>query len=210
LVVDSGVKHQNTRGDFNQRVAACRAGVAFLRSSFAGITHLRDVQNVGWDELEPLLPEVITLSQLHEQGLEIGDIPGLPTQAPLRVRACCRHVWSENRRVLQAFDAMKAGAIQDLGELLTQAHASVRDDYTVSCRELEILVAAASEVDGVIGARLTGAGWGGCIVAVVHEEAVGEFNQHVGPVYQRLTGRQPSIFPCTAGAGAGMVVDWGR
>jgi galactokinase len=80
----------------------------------------------------------------------------------------------------------------------------------VSCRELEILVAAASEVDGVIGARLTGAGWGGCIVAVVHEEAVGEFNQHVGPVYQRLTGRQPSIFPCTAGAGAGMVVDWGR
>jgi galactokinase len=204
IVVDSHVHHENARGQFNERVAACRAGTGLLKLAYPGISHLRDVQNRPWSELEPLLPEQITLAELHRQGVELGDLPGL-VEVPLQVRARCRHVWSENQRVLAAVDALRAGDVTRLGRLLDQAHASARDDYEISCPELESLVGAAREVDGVMGARLTGAGWGGCIIALVEEAAVAGFEQHVAACYEQETGRQANIFACRAGPGAGAV-----
>jgi galactokinase len=135
----------------------------------------------------------------------LGEIPGLDRQAPLRVRACCRHVWTENHRVEAALTAMQQNNISELGRLLNEAHASARDDYAISCAELEVLTKSACEVDGVAGARLTGAGWGGCMVALVHESAVGEFERHVQQQFQQQVGRIPAIFPCQAGPGAGFV-----
>jgi galactokinase len=205
LVVDSGVKHTNTRGEFNQRVAACRAGVAILRRTAPTITHLRDVQEVPWEVLEPDLPEELAVADLAEQNLDIGDVPGLHRDALLRVRACCRHVWTENRRVLDALDALRNHEIAQLGALMDAAHASARDDYQISCPEIEVIVNAARQVDGVAGARLTGAGWGGCVVALVQRDAVDAFMRHVPLAYQHATGRTASVFPCTAGPGAGLV-----
>lgn len=207
LVVDSGVKHQNTRGAFNQRVAACRAGVALLRDFNPAMTHLRDIQEMPWDDLEPFLPDALTFAELALRGLDIGDVPGLQPDTLLRVRACCRHVWTENRRVLDALEAMRNHEIARLGELMNAAHASARDDYQISCPEIEVLVEAARQVNGVAGARLTGAGWGGCMVALVHKDAVGDFQRHVPSAYQQKIGVTPTIFPCSAGTAAGLVVE---
>jgi len=205
LVVDSGVHHGNVRGEFNQRVAACRAGVALLKQHHPQMTHLRDVHTIDWPTLEAFLPETATAMGLQEQGFTLGEIPGLNHQAPLRVRACCRHVWTENHRVEAALTAMQQNNITELGRLLNEAHASARDDYAISCAELEVLTKSACEVEGVAGARLTGAGWGGCMVALVHQDAVTDFERHVQQQFQIQIGRVPAIFPCQAGPGAGLV-----
>ncbi len=205
LVVDSGVHHRNVGGAYNQRVAACRAGVALLRARYAGITHLRDVQDVPWGGLAAELPEEIAVAVLLARGIELGDLPGVNPDTVLQVRARCRHVWTENRRVIEAVAALRAGDTAALGRLLDAAHASVRDDYEVSCPEIECLVRAGREVDGVAGTRLTGAGWGGCIVALVRNDAVPAFEAHVTGRYRAETGRNASFFACRAGPGAGLV-----
>jgi len=204
LIADSGVRHQKVvRGAYNQRVAACRAGVGLLRPHFPDITYLRDVQNVPWTELAEWLPEEATVSEIREGGVHLGDVPGLTSDTLLKIRACCRHVWTENRRVEAAVVALAAGDVATLGSLLNEAHASARDDYEISCPELESLVFAAREVDGVVGARLTGAGLGGCIVAVVHNDAVSDFKAHVSKQFQAQMGRGTTIFACQSGPGAG-------
>lgn len=205
LVMDSGVRHTNTRNEFNQRVAACRAGVVLLRRAHPGITHLRDVENVEWAGLETELPEQVRLADLRAAGLSLGDLPNVPENAPLQVRACCRHVWTENHRVLQTIDALDRNDIGRVGELLDEAHASAATDYRISTPELDALTRAARQVDGVAGARLTGAGWGGCVISLVPDEQVDEFTAHVGRAYQQQTGRSATIFPCQAGPGAGLV-----
>jgi galactokinase len=205
IIVDSGVRHRNVGGGYNHRVAACRAGVALLRARYARITHLRDVQDEPWEEIVRCLPEETTVAELSASGVDLGDVPGLTADACLRVRARCRHVWTENRRVLDAMAAMRAGDALRLGRLLDEAHASARDDYEISCPELECLVHAAGEVEGVAGARLTGAGWGGCIVALVRADAVPAFVTHVTDTYRRETDLTAVAFDCRAGPGAGRV-----
>jgi galactokinase len=203
LIADSGVRHQNVRGEYNHRVAACRAGVKLLQARYAGITHLRDVQDVPWEDLASLLPEETTVSELSSRGIDLGDIPGLTMATQLKVRPRCRHVWTENRRVEDAVKALSGGDVATFGRLLNEAHASARDDYEISCPELEILVAMAQEVDGVVGARLTGAGWGGCIVAVVRDDAVDAFENHVTAEYPSQTGKSTAVFACRSAPGAG-------
>jgi galactokinase len=205
LVVNSGVRHENARGGYNHRVAACRAGVVLLRDMYPGVTHLRDLQGVPWEELSLHLPDEVTAGELWERGYDLGDLPGLTADVPLKVRSRCRHVWTENARVLAAMDALHANDVPLVGRLLDEAHRSARDDYEVSCQELECLVAAAKEVDGVAGARLTGAGWGGCIVALVHADAVPDFEAHLSNCYKAQVGREAAIFACRAGPGAGLV-----
>ncbi len=205
LVVDSGVHHENARGEFNQRVAACRAGVGILRQTYPNISHLRDVQTVPWNELADQLPTVISARELSEQGISLGELPNLDHETPLRVQACCRHVWTENQRVILASDALETRNASTLGNLLDAAHASARDDYQISCPEIEFLVEQARAIDGVYGARLTGAGWGGSIVALVEREATQEFTGRLHQRYIEATGLIPAIFPCSAGPGAGVV-----
>ena len=207
LVADTGVRHANVRGEYNLRVAACRAGVACLCPHYPGITHLRDVQDVAWAELAALLPEVLTVAEAraHFHRADMDNVP-LPTEdAELRVRACCRHVHSENERVRATVAALEAGDITTIGHLLNQAHTSARDDYDISCPELEALVEAARGVEGTAGARLTGAGWGGCIVALARQEAVPDFKAEVPRRYREQTGRESTIFVCRTGGSAGLV-----
>jgi galactokinase len=203
LIADSGVRHSNVRGEYNHRVAACRAGVRLLASRFPGITHLRDVQDTPWRDLAPILPIETTVAELADQGIKLGDLPGLVANTRLKVRARCRHVWTENRRVEAAVMELRDGNASAFGRLLDEAHASARDDYEISCPELEVLVETAREVEGVVGARLTGAGWGGCIVAVVPDDSIEAFQAHVSKAYPARSGRSTTIFACRTASGAG-------
>jgi len=205
LVVNSGVKHQNVRGDFNRRVASCRAGVALLQSHYPGITHLRDVETVSWEEISPYLPQETTVATLAQQGIDLGDIPGIEPDTQLKIQARCRHVWTENRRVLEASLALRHGDTTTLGRLLFEAHASARDDYEVSCVELETLIDLLRHEPGVLGARLTGAGWGGCVMALVENSQVNEVSQRIAASYLAKTGLEADCFICLPGSGAGMV-----
>ncbi len=205
LIADSGVHHSNVRGEYNKRVASCRIGVALLRAQHPGITHLRDVHNIPWTELVSALPERISATEAAASGLLDADIPGIEPEDILHVRACCRHVWHENHRVEQALASLQSGDLAALGALLQDAHASARDDYAISTPELETLVDAAGAAPGVVGARLTGAGWGGCVLVLVRQEQAAHAAESIQDSFRRTHGRVPAIFPCRTGAAAGLV-----
>lgn len=116
-----------------------------------------------------------------------------------------RHVVSENERVLAGIEALEAGDWAALGALINAAHLSLRDDYEVSCAELEALRAAALDAPGCLGARLVGAGFGGCVLALVEADQVDAFAARVAGRYRRATGLQPGIFATRAADGAGIV-----
>jgi galactokinase len=205
IVADTKTRHQNTRSEFNVRVAEGRIGVALLKRRYPEITHLRDLERFPWAEVEPLLPEALTHQGLEALGLRLADLIDvkLPdTGQPFRVRARCRHIVSENARVKACVAALRGGEIERVGALLKEAHRSVRDDYGASCRELDTLVRLAEEVEGVIGARMTGAGWGGCIIALARAGCEQAFAQYVAPRYQQATGLATDIFICRSGDGA--------
>ncbi len=113
----------------------------------------------------------------------------------------CRHVISENRRTLEAVAALEAGDLARLGALMNASHRSLRDDYEVSCRELDAMVEASWQQEGVWGARMTGAGFGGCTIALVRSEATASFCQGVAQAYRRATGLEPEIHVCVAAEG---------
>ncbi len=209
VVADSGVRHANTGPHFNRRVAECSVGVRLLERHYPGITHLRDVEALAWGQVEPLLPEVISRTVLLSAGIDparILDNGVDPQTDAFFVRRRCRHVVSENRRVLEACAALEAGDVNRLGELMNAAHRSARDDYEISTPEVEALVSEALALPGVVAARLTGAGWGGCIVALVAQEAAAEVAPRLAMGYRRATGLQSHVFVCRSAAGAGLVL----
>ncbi len=207
LIINSGVKHQNVGGGYNWRVAACRAGVAILKEDFPDMTHLRDVQDHAWEELEPLLPEALTVAELAHRGIDLSDIPTLVPDALLEMRAKCRHVHTENQRVKLAIEAMNNSDMKGLGQLLNQAHKSAKDDYDISCNELELLQGFLQQQTGVLGARLTGAGWGGCVIALTQATRSKQVAEAVKAHYYAETNIDPDVFVCQASQGAGKVAD---
>jgi galactokinase len=115
------------------------------------------------------------------------------------------HVISENERTLQAAEVMKRGEASELGQLMELSHMSLRDDFEVSSRELNIMVECAERQAGCYGARMTGAGFGGCAVALVRQDAAEAFSVGVAAEYQAATGLRPNIYICTASNGAEIV-----
>jgi len=118
-----------------------------------------------------------------------------------------RHVVSENARTLQAADAMRRGDAEALGRLMSASHVSLRDDFEVSSRELDLMVECALRQAGCLGARMTGAGFGGCAVALVRAEASQAFVDSVASDYRRVTGLEPRVFVCRAADGAEVVAN---
>jgi len=116
------------------------------------------------------------------------------------------HVISENDRTLQAAEVMKRGEGIELGQLMQLSHMSLRDDFEVSSRELNIMVECAERQAGCYGARMTGAGFGGCAVALVRQDAAEAFSAGVAAEYQAETSLKPNIYICTASNGAEIVV----
>ncbi|MBN1401915.1 MAG: galactokinase [Anaerolineae bacterium] len=215
LVVDSQVRHRNTGPQFNRRVAEGRIGVRLLQrrlppSEFPRITHLRDVQHVPWEKLEPLLPESIDGGALRQLGIDpdrILDQGVSPETDTFLVRRRCRHVHSENQRVLRSQEALLAGDMATFVHLLHQAHASARDDYEISTPEIEVLVALAESVSEQVGARLTGAGWGGCVIVVTPWDQLDAVRNIFVSGYRAETGLETQLFVCRSAPGAGRVLN---
>ena len=117
-------------------------------------------------------------------------------------RARARHIVYENQRVLDFVAAAEAGELARLGELMAESHWSLAGDYEVSCPELDFLVETAAGVRGVVGARMTGGGFGGCTVNLVRPDAVEAFREAVSEAYQARYGRRPAIYVCSTADGA--------
>lgn len=133
-----------------------------------------------------------------------GRVAALPEPSQRRVR----HVVSENARVLEAAEAMAAGDAARLGQLMNASHASLRDDFQVSCEALDVMAEIAQTTEGCFGARMTGAGFGGACVALVAPAALDGFCDHVAARYKQTINRDPSIYPCRAVAGASITEEF--
>jgi galactokinase len=180
IICNTMVKHELASSAYNERRAQCEAGVEYLAKFFPNVRALRDV----------------TVEQLEQHRSGIADV----------VYRRCRHVITENARVLEAGEALERGDLRQFGELMRQSHRSLRDDYEVSSDELDLMVQIAEKVEGVYGARMTGGGFGGSTVNLVREENVDDFRARVAAEYERIMGLKPEIYVCTAANGAEEVV----
>mgnify|MGYP006300338339 CR=1 FL=1 len=133
----------------------------------------------------------------YDHFLEIQD---KITDPVLHRRA--RHVISEDQRVLSAIKALHSGDLATFGRLMNESHDSLRDDYEVTGTELDTLVEEARKIDGVLGSRMTGAGFGGCTVTLIHSEAIDDFIARVGDHYQAKTGLKPDFYITNISDGA--------
>jgi galactokinase len=175
VICNTMVKHGHSGGEYNDRRAQCEEGVRLLKKYFPAIKALRDV-----------LPE-----QLESRRSDLPDL----------IYRRCRHIVSENDRVLRTADAMQSGDLKTVGNCMAESHLSMKNDYEISCRELDIMVEIASRRGGVIGSRMTGGGFGGCTVNLVHTDSVEQFSKEIQSAYHQATGMTPEIYVSAAGAG---------
>jgi galactokinase len=176
VVAGTGVHHELASSEYNRRRAECEEGVRILASLRPGVRSLRDVT-----------PD--------DEARFFGQLPSV-------VRRRCRHVVSENARVLDAIAAMRAGDLARLKTLTAASHFSLRDDYQVSCPELDVLVDLALAHPACHGARLTGAGFGGSTVNLIDAGAVESFCASLAAGYRDRTGRAAQILVFEPSAGA--------
>ncbi len=194
VICNTMVKHEIAGGEYNRRRAQCEDGVRLLRQAISG-------QRPEPHGPEPHGPEPRALRDVTPAQLEAHKV-----ELPELVYRRCRHVVTEDARVLDFRDALRQGGLARAGELMAASHRSLRDDYEVSCPELDLMVELANSAPGVIGARMTGGGFGGCTVNLVRSQAVEEFRSHVSAGYEQRTGRKPDIFVSQAVAGAEEVI----
>ncbi len=137
--------------------------------------------------------------------LDVATFEAQSKDLPPVLRRRCKHVVHENDRTLRAAQALREGDLHSFGRLMNESHTSLRDLYEVSCEELDLMAALAQSQPGCWGARMTGAGFGGCAVALVDMPAVDAFTHNVAAVYERQAQRTPVLYVCQASAGAGLV-----
>lgn len=179
-ICNTMVKHALSTGEYNTRRLECEAAVYHFAQSRPNVRALRDITEV----------------ELELYGSDLSDV----------IYRRCRHVITENARVLAAEAALEKGDLAAFGQLMNSSHRSLRDDYEVSCKELDLMVELALQVRGVYGARLTGGGFGGCTVNLIAAENVDEFKEAVARGYEKATGLAPEIYVCSAADGVEEVV----
>ena len=189
LVIHSGVSHDLADGAYAQRRAECEMICEALQ-----VGSLRDVTTEMITTLTPNLPALSPIQSPIQSRLKV------PFDEVLLRRA--RHVVTENQRVLAATEALKTANWSTLGELLFESHHSLRDDYEVSCEELDVLVELAQAQDDVFGARMTGGGFGGCIVALVDREALSSVATSISQGYVQRVGLSPQCYRVKPASGA--------
>lgn len=177
VVCNTMVKHELAGGEYNARREECEAGVAVLRKLFPQrkIQALRDVTADDLAAAEKAMPAVVFRR--------------------------CRHVVSENERVQQASAMLKSGDLKAFGTLMAASHQSLRDDFEVSCPELDFMVESARPQPGVLGARMTGGGFGGCTINLVEAGHAAGFQQRVAEEYEKKFRVRPEIYICQAAQG---------
>ncbi len=176
VICDTRVPRELVDSEYNTRRAQCEEAVRLLQQRLPEIKALRDVTVADLEAHGSLLPE--------------------------QVRKRARHVVTENQRVLDTVEALKRGDLVEVGRLLTESHASHKCDYEVTVPALDIISETAVDVDGALGARMAGAGFGGCAIALVREEAIPAFREELIRRYRRDIGHDPELYVCEAEDGA--------
>ncbi|MGE0479831.1 MAG: galactokinase [Phycisphaerae bacterium] len=179
LIVDSGVRHELAAGEYAQRLDDCARATAYFRKLNPRVRALRDVS--------------------------IETVRAHALQMPPVEAARSLHVVGEIRRTLAAAELLRRGVLDGLGALLAESHRSLRDDFEVSCPEVDRLVALVSGVEGVLGARMTGAGFGGCVVAIARQDATPRVADALRRDYDRHHATPATLHSSRPGAGAAVV-----
>jgi galactokinase len=176
VIADTTIRRKLTSGEYNRRRAACEEAVRLLKQDLPNIKALRDVS--------------------------VDDFNWLSKKLPHEVESRARHVVEEIERSKQAQALLEAGDIETFGRLMNECHVSLRDLYEVSCPELDVMARIAQSLDGCYGARLTGAGFGGCTVNLVALVQAEQFAQALATGYESETGFHPEIYITRASNGA--------
>ncbi len=182
LIVDTRVEHRLAAGEYSRVLMQCLTAMEAVREITQGeygTSNVREMDDAALRRCEECMSPALF--------------------RPLR------HIVTENRRVLAAVEALRAGDLDLLGALMYASHESLRDDYRVSCAELDAVVESARAIGrggGVFGARMTGAGFGGCAIALVQPDAAEEVTRRLSAVFERGFGRPPAVFATAAVAGA--------
>jgi galactokinase len=179
LIANSGVRHQHAGGEYNLRREACEEGVRLLSRHLGPIKALRDV----------------TPEQLEAKRRRLPDL----------IYRRCRHIVTENARVLEAERALEAGDFVACGRAMNASHVSMRNDFEITCPEVDMLVGLAQTVEGVYGSRMTGGGFGGCTVSLVETSAVDKASQILTDGYRIATGLDTEIFVGAPSDGARLI-----
>ncbi len=180
-ICNSNVKHELASSAYNERRAECEQGVEILKKILPQIVQLRDVDVADFERYESNLPEV--------------------------VRRRCRHVVTENARTIAAAAALRKNDLNEFGRLMRLSHASLRDDYEVSCGELDALVEIADQYASVLGARMTGGGFGGSTVNLVKRKNLDEFVRKISEQYKQRTGKETNVYISQAADGASEITN---
>ena len=173
VIINSKVKHSLVDSAYNDRRNECE-------------TALKELQEVV---------AVQTLGDLTEEAFE-------KHKDAIKSEIRARHAVYENQRTIRAVEALKENRIEEFGKLMNESHRSLRDDYEVSCKEIDILVDLAWETEGVIGSRITGGGFGGCTVSIVKNDAVDGFIKNIGEQYLAKVGHEAEFYVVDIGDGA--------
>jgi len=181
VICNSNVKHKLASSEYNTRRTECEEGVKTLRRFLPDITQLRDVNVTDFEKYKTHLPEII--------------------------QKRCRHVVTEIERTLNAAEALKKNDLAEFGRLMWLSHASLSDDYEVSCVELNLLVEIASQCKGVLGSRMTGGGFGGSTVNLVRREDLAEFTEKISAEYHSQTLIETDVYVSSAADGAREVMN---
>ena len=176
VIAASNKKRKLTDSKYNERRAECEEALADIQKQM-------DIKALG--------------DLTEEQFEEVKDAVKNPV---CRKRA--KHAVYENQRTIKAVAALKAGDLETFGKLMNASHVSLRDDYEVTGKELDALVEAAWKQEGVIGSRMTGAGFGGCTVSIVKEEAIDDFIKNVGEIYEKEIGYAADFYVVEIGDGS--------
>ena len=176
IVCDSKVEHSLASSEYNKRREECEEGVRILQKLRPEIKALRDAKIDELNRSKDEMPEVVFRR--------------------------CRHVITENDRTLKAAEFFRLHHLVEAGKLMFESHRSLRDDYQVSCKELDALVEIASSVDGVFGARMTGGGFGGCTVNIVQRKVADQFERSIRNGYMSRFQKMPDVYRFKAADGA--------
>ncbi len=179
VICDTRAKRELTGSEYGQRRAQCEEGARRLAAFYPEVVSLRDVS--------------LAQFSLHEH-----DLPDV-------VARRCRFIIEENQRVLDLAKALAADDLTLIKTLTAASYAGARDLYQINCREMEAMIQAMTSGPGVVGARQAGAGFGGCMIAFVEQDAVEAFTTQVKNAYQAMTTIEPKVYPVEAVAGAGRV-----
>lgn len=176
VITNSKVKHSLVDSAYNDRRNECAAALKALQSEL-DIQALGDLTPEEFEAHKSLIKDEIQLQR-------------------------AKHAVYENQRTIDAVTALKAGDIERFGKLMNQSHISLRDDYDVSCEEIDILVDLAWKIPGVLGSRITGGGFGGCTVSIVKNESIDTFIETIGKTYLEKVGHEAEFYTVDIGDGA--------